>query len=178
MSTAELADDGKRVAGEIASLRGRTSNIPDRDLRIRELICDGVGADAASIPFVGELIGVRDDETRWEGAAERVLRGFGLSLLVSQDDYDRVSAWINGHHLGGRVVYYKVPPKASLHGVSTPRRAPSPTNSTSRRDRSRLARTQAVRTRPSHLHRDARTVPDRGIRGHHHRADPFGRWQA
>lgn len=115
-----LADDGKRVAGEIASLRGRTSNIPDRDLRIRELICDGVGADAASIPFVGELIGVRDDETRWEGAAERVLRGFGLSLLVSQDDYDRVSAWINGHHLGGRVVYYKVPPKASLHGVSTP----------------------------------------------------------
>jgi uncharacterized protein YPO0396 len=101
--------DGARLAAEIASLRGRTSNIPDRNLRIREMICAGTGIAPSGLPFVGELIGIRDDETRWEGAAERVLRGFGLSILVAQDDYDDVSAWINDHHLGGRVVYFRVP---------------------------------------------------------------------
>ncbi|MFW0796188.1 ATP-binding protein [Gordonia sp. CPCC 205515] len=116
----QLDADGRRVGDEIASLRGRTSNIPDRNLRIRELICDGTGLDAEELPFVGELIGVRDDETRWEGAAERVLRGFGLSLLVAADDYDDVSSWVNDNHLGGRVVYFKVPPRTSLQGVTTP----------------------------------------------------------
>ncbi|MGB3602638.1 ATP-binding protein [Gordonia sp. (in: high G+C Gram-positive bacteria)] len=119
-SRRELDGEGRRVASEIASLRGRTSNIPDRNLRIRELICTGVGIDHDELPFVGELIGVRDDESRWEGAAERVLRGFGLSLLVSTDRYDEVSAWIDANHLGGRVVYFKVSDHVSSKGVATP----------------------------------------------------------
>lgn len=120
-SRRELDVEGRRVAGEIASLRGRTSNIPDRNLRIRELICQGVGLPHDELPFVGELIGVRADESRWEGAAERVLRGFGLSLLVSADVYDEVAAWIDANHLGGRVVYFKVSAAvASGRNVPTP----------------------------------------------------------
>lgn len=119
-SRRELDGEGRRVAGEIASLRGRTSNIPDRNLRIRELICQGVGIPHDELPFVGELIGVREDESRWEGAAERVLRGFGLSLLVATDLYDEVSAWIDQNHLGGRVVYFKVSDHVSSKGASTP----------------------------------------------------------
>lgn len=120
MSRRTLQEESQQIGDELRSLQGRTTNIPDRDLRLRQLICDGVGLDTVDLPFVGELIGIRDDETRWEGAAERVLRGFGLSVLVSTDDYDRVSGWINDNHLGGRVVYYKVPPRTSLQGVTTP----------------------------------------------------------
>ena len=32
-----------------------------------------------------------------------------MSILVSQDRYAEVSDWINGRHLGGRIVYYRVP---------------------------------------------------------------------
>ncbi|MBY4571143.1 hypothetical protein ACN95_14065 [Gordonia sihwensis] len=119
-SRRQLDGEGRRVAGEIASLRGRTSNIPERNLRIRELICQGVGLPHDELPFVGELIGVRADESRWEGAAERVLRGFGLSLLVAADLYDEVSAWIDANHLGGRVVYFKVSDHVSSKGAPTP----------------------------------------------------------
>ncbi|EGD57103.1 ATP-binding protein [Gordonia neofelifaecis] len=119
-SKRELDGEGRRVAGEIASLRGRASNIPERNLRIRELICEGVGLPHDELPFVGELIGVREDESRWEGAAERVLRGFGLSLLVAADLYDDVSSWIDANHLGGRVVYFKVSDHVSSKGVQTP----------------------------------------------------------
>ncbi|WOC13612.1 ATP-binding protein [Gordonia sp. MP11Mi] len=116
----QIDGEGRRVAGEIASLRGRTSNIPERNLRMRELICAGVGLTHDELPFVGELIGVRPDESRWEGAAERVLRGFGLSLLVSADRYDKVSAWIDANHLGGRLVYFKVPESVSSRTAPTP----------------------------------------------------------
>ena len=34
------------------------------------------------MPFAGELLQVREEERDWEGAAERLLRNFGLSLLV------------------------------------------------------------------------------------------------
>ena len=45
----------------------------------------------------------------WEGAAERVLHGFGLSLLVPNDAYDAVRRWVDDHHLGGKLVYFRVP---------------------------------------------------------------------
>jgi uncharacterized protein YPO0396 len=53
---------------------------------------------------------VRPEHAQWEGAAERVLRGFGLSLLVPDEHYRTVSEWINDNHLGSRLVYYRVPP--------------------------------------------------------------------
>ena len=57
---------------------------------------------------MGELLQVRDFESAWEGAAERVLRNFGLSLLVADEHYFAVSNWVNDTHLRGRVVYYRV----------------------------------------------------------------------
>ncbi|WP_132991668.1 ATP-binding protein [Gordonia zhaorongruii] len=116
----QLDAEGRRIAGEIASLRERTSNIPDRNLRMREMICQGVGVEHDELPFVGELIGIRADESRWEGTAERVLRGFGLSLLVAGDLYDQVSSWIDANHLGGRLVYFRVPERVSANAGPTP----------------------------------------------------------
>ena len=61
-----------------------------------------------ALPFAGELIAVRDDQLDWEGAAERLLHGFALSILVPDEHYRAVSDWINDHHLDARVVYYRV----------------------------------------------------------------------
>lgn len=93
---------------ELLSLRARRTNIPRQSLAIRERLCADLELSAADLPFAGELIQVRAEESAWEGAAERVLRGFALSLLVSGGDYTAVSDWIDSHHLGTRVVYYRV----------------------------------------------------------------------
>ena len=39
------------------------------------------------LPFAGELLDVAEGFEEWRGAAERVLRGFALSLLVPQQHY-------------------------------------------------------------------------------------------
>ncbi len=69
------------------------------------------------MPYAGELIQVRDDERDWEGAAERLLRSFGLSLLVPDAHYAAVSEWVDRTQLKGRFVYFRVrPSKKNLRG--------------------------------------------------------------
>jgi uncharacterized protein YPO0396 len=104
-----IEEEGAELNAELRSLQDRRSNIPRRSLELRQALCTELRLDTADLPFAGELIQVRPEEADWEGAAERVLRSFGLSILVGQDHYSAVSEWINGRHLGGRIVYYRVP---------------------------------------------------------------------
>ncbi|MFW5883611.1 MAG: ATP-binding protein, partial [Verrucomicrobiota bacterium] len=96
---------------ELESLKSRRSNIDRKQIDIRTLLCEEEGLDPAALPFVGELLQVRESERAWEGAAERVLRNFGLSLIVPDDRYATVAAWVDRTHLRGRLVYYRVRPK-------------------------------------------------------------------
>ncbi|MEM7118883.1 MAG: SbcC/MukB-like Walker B domain-containing protein, partial [Chloroflexota bacterium] len=96
------------VKQELDSLRGRSSQIPIRNLRLRHQILDALAIAEADVPFVGELLQVRDDERVWEGAVERLLHNFGLRLLVPERHYDRFVNYVNQHHLNGRIVFHRV----------------------------------------------------------------------
>jgi uncharacterized protein YPO0396 len=110
----DLDEQAGDVNRELLSLRSRKSNIPARDLALRQRLCAELRIGEDDLPFAGELIKVRDEEADWEGAAERLLRGFALSILVPDGHYPAVSDWIDGHHLGGKVVYYRVPSASAL----------------------------------------------------------------
>ncbi|GIJ40443.1 ATP-binding protein [Micromonospora andamanensis] len=105
----ELAGQEQEINAELRSLRERRSNIPRRSLELRARICAELNLPEVTLPFAGELIQVRPEESDWEGAAERVLRGFALSLLVPDAHYSAVADWVDRRHLGGRLVYYRVP---------------------------------------------------------------------
>ena len=93
---------------EIDSLQRRRSNIDAAQARIREALCSALSMREDELPFAGELVQVRDDEREWEGAAERLLRGFGLALLVPDASYAAVAQWVDRQHLGARLVYFHV----------------------------------------------------------------------
>jgi len=93
---------------EIASLKRRRSNLPAPMIALRERLCEETGIAPDAVPFAGELIEVRKDAAEWEGAAERLLRGFAQTLLVPVRHYDVVSAWAEGD-IGARLVYFRVP---------------------------------------------------------------------
>ena len=95
---------------ELRSLRARPDLIPEAQRRMRQFIADGAGVDVADLPFAGELMEVRQEfSAQWRGALERLLRNFGLSLLVPETVYSRVNHFINDNDLRGRVVYHRVP---------------------------------------------------------------------
>lgn len=96
------------VRAEIETLKRNPSNIPAPMQALRARLCADTGLAEAALPFVGELLQVREDQTAWRGAIERVLHGFAQSLLVDDAHYPQVADWINRTHLGGRLVYYRV----------------------------------------------------------------------
>lgn len=96
------------LAAEIASLQARRSNIDAHQIAMRAALCEALDLRERDMPFAGELVQVRDGERDWEGAAERLLRGFGLSLLVPDVHYAEVSDWVDRTHLRGRLVYFRV----------------------------------------------------------------------
>jgi uncharacterized protein YPO0396 len=92
---------------EVRALESQPSNIPADMLELRNKIASAIGVSVTALPFAGELIEVKQDESPWQGAIERVLRGFALSLLVDERHYSALSNYINSTHLGQRLVYYR-----------------------------------------------------------------------
>jgi uncharacterized protein YPO0396 len=104
----DLTVQHKSLSDEVESLRQRKSNIPADVLRLRTRLCESLGLNEEELPFAGELMRVHEEERPWEGAIERVLRGFGTSLLVPDEYYSPVAKWVDHTHLGTRLVYHRV----------------------------------------------------------------------
>ena len=117
----QLDEDAAALNAELRSLETRPTSIPAASLALRERLAADLRLDPESLPFAGELIQVREEASDWEGAAERVLHNFALSLLVPAGDYDAVAAWVDRNHLRARLVYFRVP--ASVGAPSAPHRA-------------------------------------------------------
>jgi uncharacterized protein YPO0396 len=96
------------LSAELDSLMARRSNIPAEQVALRSSLCTALGVAESELPYIGELLAVREDERDWEGATERLLRSFGLSLLVPDAHYAAVADWVDRTHLRGRLVYYRV----------------------------------------------------------------------
>jgi uncharacterized protein YPO0396 len=94
---------------ELASLRQRKTQIPEANLKLRAQILRDLDLNVHALPFAGELLKVRDEEQSWEGVIERVLHNFGLSVLVPEEHYKRVSMYVDKTNLKGRLVYYRIP---------------------------------------------------------------------
>ena len=97
---------------EIDSLKARRTNIPAKEIELRNRLCEALELAEVDLPFAGELIRVRDEESAWEGPAERLLRSFGLAILVRDEHYPRVADWIDATDLNGRVVYFRARERA------------------------------------------------------------------
>ena len=102
-----IENDIKHHVETIHYLRDHKNNISGRVANIRDEIIDYVGATTEEIPFVGELISVRDNERKWEYAIERILHNFALRLIVPEKYYQQVNEYVNNHDLRGRIVYQR-----------------------------------------------------------------------
>jgi uncharacterized protein YPO0396 len=121
---ARLTEIGK----ELRSLQSRPNLLPLPQLELRRRLCDGTGIAEAALPYAGELLRVRDGEGAWEGAAERTLHGFALSLLVPAEHYAAVSSWVDANNLKGRLVYLRIgesPAARAAERARWPRRSRS-----------------------------------------------------
>lgn len=95
-------------------LKKNNNNISGRVAEIREMILLEIHAKAEEVPFIGELIRVKDSEKAWENSIEKILHNFALRLVVPEKYYRQVSQYVNSHDLQGRIVYQRYENTASL----------------------------------------------------------------
>jgi len=92
----------------INELKSRDNNINQKQINIRRQMCQALSLDESELPFAGELLQVREEDKAWQGAIERIMHNFGLSLLVPDELYNQVAQWVDNTHLHGRLVYFRV----------------------------------------------------------------------
>ncbi len=92
----------------IEQLKKNANNISGSVADIREKILDAVGASPKEIPFIGELIRVKDSERKWEKSIEKILHNFALRLIVPEKYYKAVCNYVNSNNLNGRIVFQKL----------------------------------------------------------------------
>ena len=100
----------------LQTLQKNKNNISGREAEIREWILQEVGATSSEIPFIGELIKIKENEKDWENSIEKILHNFGLRLIVPRKYYKAVSQFINSNNLKGRIVYHRFEDTSSLRG--------------------------------------------------------------
>lgn len=91
---------------EVQSLKKRKNRLPMNLIQVRDDLSQVLGIPSSELPFVAELIKVRDPE--WEGAIEKLLYSFALRMLVPQDLYADVCKFLNRKNIGLRLVFQKM----------------------------------------------------------------------
>src|SRR5690606_6027508 len=69
----ELTKSTEELVSTIQTLQKNKNNIAGREAEIRDEIIAHIGASKEEIPFIGELIKVKEDELAWEASIEKVL---------------------------------------------------------------------------------------------------------
>lgn len=106
---AELKEKLDQTAKEIRALEVQRSNIPYQLTELRALLAEELGVNVSKLPFAGELIQVKKSQAaEWSGAVERLLGGFGKTMLVTDEDMPAVSKWVDDRHLGLRLKFTRV----------------------------------------------------------------------
>lgn len=103
----ELTEVTEELVNTIQTLQKNKNNIAGRVAEIREELINHIGASKEEIPFIGELIKVKEDELTWESSIEKVLHNFALRLIVPPKYYSKVNEYVNGNNLRGRIRYDK-----------------------------------------------------------------------
>jgi uncharacterized protein YPO0396 len=98
----------------IKSLQKNKNNITGRVSEIRDDIIEFISANKDEIPFIGELIKVKDEESEWELSTEKILHNFALRLIVPDKYYVKVNEYVNKTNLKGKITYQRYKEFTSL----------------------------------------------------------------
>lgn len=103
-----LGEEINRTQQNIDSYLKRKNRIPPELIAVRDRLLALLDAGDEELPFVGELIRVKETSHRWEDAIERVLHSFSLQLLVPEKYSKQVNYFINNNNLQVKLVYQKI----------------------------------------------------------------------
>ncbi len=103
VETRALEDEINKVEEEIESLGKRDNNIPSYLIDIRKRMSSALSLPESELPFLGELVRVRDEESKWHESIEKLLCEEARMIIVSPEEEAAVTSFLEDNDLGNRV---------------------------------------------------------------------------
>ncbi len=75
--------------------RSRTNLLDEKFIEARKVISDKLNIPISELPFVCELIQVKESQKEWLPAIEKLLKPFALNLIIQTDYYENAGRFIN-----------------------------------------------------------------------------------
>ncbi|NJO24746.1 MAG: hypothetical protein HC867_01605, partial [Bacteroidia bacterium] len=105
---------------QIISLLARKNRIPVDLINARKRLIDILETTEDELPFVGELIKVKNTEQLWEDSIEKLLHNFSMQLLVPEKFSKAANQFIYNNDMQTKLVYQKVERRPSNSIVRWP----------------------------------------------------------
>ncbi len=96
------------LQSSINSYLARKNRIPEDLIKVRERLLNLLEITEVELPFVGELIKVKESALKWEDSIEKVLHSFSLQLLVPEKYGKQVNEFVHNNNLYTKLVYQKI----------------------------------------------------------------------
>jgi len=110
----EAATRYRERAAELKALEASGSLIPPKAAQRRLAIARGADVPDGELVYAAELIDLAEGQERWRPAAEKMLRNYGMRLLVPERYKDAVTAFIDEHDMRG-IVEFSIVMATSAH---------------------------------------------------------------
>lgn len=95
----ELTEQLQQLCQEKIDVERRPeSNLPSQFQAFRSALATELGLDDTTLPFVAELVQVKQEEKSWRGAIERAIGSHRLRILVPHASADAALNWVNQRH--------------------------------------------------------------------------------
>ena len=102
----------QQLEAELEEAANNDSNISPSYRRFRERLAEKLGLDSGELPFVAELIEVKEDQRQWRGAIERAIGGHRLRVIVPANCMRQALTWVSSRHNELHVRLLEVRPEA------------------------------------------------------------------
>ncbi|PID66102.1 MAG: hypothetical protein CR975_04655 [Gammaproteobacteria bacterium] len=108
----QAQQDMDTLTAEIKYIKSRPdSNIPFKFHTFRQQLAEHLGLSNNDLPFVAELVAVKNSESAWRGAIERAIGSHRLRILVPSENLRHALRFVNNrnHHLHVRLLEARLP---------------------------------------------------------------------
>jgi len=106
----------KEIKESLINLKQNKGSLIDNKYEVaRQKICEHLSISKNELPYICQLIKVKDEQKEWQNSLEKLLRNFGLSLIVSENYYKQASDFINKKTFANtKIRFFKIPENQNL----------------------------------------------------------------
>lgn len=113
-----LDEESINTKKELEYYKKRWNILPQYLSNIRELIIKWTWIDESELPFICELIRVKDSENSWKMPLEKLLHWFWQEMLLSEDILKQVNDFVSKNNLKGKLKYNKISNNGTLEYIN------------------------------------------------------------